>query len=282
MTSLRHRGGRDMTLGLIGYGTIATELLATLQREVQAPLARLVCLARPEGAARATALLDRHAALATDRRVVHRTTDLAGLDLVVECAGQDALRAHGPAVLTAGIDLIVASVGALADDAFHTALRDAAVHGHARIHLPAGAVGGIDALKAAQLAGLDDVLYRGRKPPAAWKGTPAENLLDLDDLDGPRVFFTGSAGEAARSYPKNANVAAIVALAGLGFDATRVELAADPAIARNVHEIEFRSRAGTVAIRIENAPAPDNPRTSLGTAHSLARAVLNATAPLVI
>jgi len=271
-----------MKLGLIGYGTIAAELLATLQREAQAPLAQLVCLARPEGAARAAALLERHAALAADRRVVHTATDLAGLDLVVECAGQNALKVHGPAVLTSGVDLIVASVGALADDAFHTTLRAAAARGHARIHLPAGAVGGIDALKAAQLAGLDEVLYRGRKPPAAWKGTPAEALLNLDALHDTRVFFSGSAREAARSYPKNANVAGIIALAGLGFDRTRVELAADPTITRNVHEIEFRSRAGTVALRIENAPAPDNPKTSLGTAHSLARVVLNAASPLVI
>ncbi|MEW6640345.1 MAG: aspartate dehydrogenase [Pseudomonadota bacterium] len=271
-----------MKLGLIGYGTIAAELLATLQRAAPAPLDNLVCLARAEGAARAATLLDRHAALAPERRVVQTADDLAGLDLVVECAGQGALKAHGPAVLAAGIDLVVASVGALADDAFHTALRDAAVRGRARIHLPAGAVGGIDALKAAQLAGLNDVLYRGRKPPAAWKDTPAEALLNLDALSDARVFFSGSAREAARGYPKNANVAAIVALAGLGFDRTRVELAADPAIARNVHEIEFRSRAGTVAIRIENAPAPDNPKTSLGTAHSLARVVLNAASPLVI
>ncbi|MBR1218802.1 aspartate dehydrogenase [Bradyrhizobium sp. U87765 SZCCT0131] len=271
-----------MKLGLIGYGTIATELLATLQRAAPAPFTRLVCLARPDGAARAAALLDRHADLAREHGVVHAADELAGLDLVVECAGQAALAAHGPAVLAGGADLVIASVGALADDGFHAALRAAAQRGNARIHLPAGAVGGIDALKAAQLAGLDDVLYRGRKPPAAWKGSPAEGLLNLDALRDARVFFSGSAREAARSYPKNANVAAIVALAGLGFDATRVELAADPAIARNVHEIEFRSRAGTVAIRIENAPAPDNPRTSLGTAHSLARAVLNATAPLVI
>ncbi len=271
-----------MNLGLIGYGAIATELLTTLHREAPARFDSLICLARREGEVRATALLRTHADIAATCRVVSDTHDLAGLDLVVECAGREAVEVHGAAVLASGVDLVVASVGALADDAVHATLRAAALRGNARLHLPAGAVGGIDALKAAQLAGLDDVIYRGRKPPAAWKGTPAESLLNLDALREARVFFSGSAREAARSYPKNANVAAIVALAGIGFDRTRVELAADPTIVRNIHEIEFRSQAGAVSIHIENAAMPDNPKTSLSTAHSLARAVLNAASPVVI
>ena len=64
--------------------------------------------------------------------------------------------------------------------------------------------------------------YRGAKPPAAWAGTPAAGIVDLDALEAPRVFFTGTAREAATAYPKNANVAATLALAGAGFEATAV------------------------------------------------------------
>ena len=65
------------------------------------------------------------------------------------------------------------------------------------------------------------VRYRSRKPPAAWRGSPAEEVVDLGKLAAPTVLYTGSAGEAALLYPQNANVAAAVALAGLGFEPPR-------------------------------------------------------------
>jgi len=141
--------------------------------------------------------------------------------------------------------------------------------------LPAGAVGGIDLLSALRPSGIKSLRYTGRKPPMAWTGTPAEGLLDLPSLTEPAVFFTGTARDAARLYPKNANVAATLALAGPGFEGTEVQLVADPTITRNVHEVAVTAGAGDFHIRIEGKPAPDNPKTSLATVYSLAREVLN-------
>ena len=194
--------------------------------------------------------------------------------LVVECAGHEALAEHGVAVLRHGIDLIVASVGALAKPELERALRDAATAGRSHIRIPSGAIGGLDALAAARVGGLDSVGYVGRKPVQAWRGTAAEHVFDLDKLDKAAVIFEGSAREAALTYPQNANVTAATALAGVGFDATRVALIAVPQARGNEHEIEATGRFGTMKFSVVNAPLPENPKTSSLAAYSLVRCVL--------
>ena len=141
-------------------------------------------------------------------------------------------------------------------------LKSAAQDGNSRILLPAGAIGGIDAIAAMRVAGLSSVRYRSRKPPAAWRGSPAEQVVDLGALTQRTVLYRGTAGEAALLYPQNANVAAAVALAGLGFDLTEVELVADPDAPGNVHEIEAEGAAGRFAIQLQGKPSRSNPKTS--------------------
>lgn len=202
--------------------------------------------------------------------------------LVAECAGQPAVEAYGETVLRAGIDLMIISIGALADQDLFDRLTAAAASGGARILLPAGAIGGVDALAAMRLGGLDSVTYRSRKPPQAWKGSPAEEMCDLDRLTIAAVLYAGTAREAARRFPKNANVAATVALAGLGLDDTTVELIADPRAPGNIHEIEAAGASGRIHIALEGHPSPDNPRTSALTALSVARALLHRRETIVI
>ncbi len=266
------------TLAVVGYGTIAGLALEAVAARLDRPLDRVICCARRDGGDRAQALLDRLGdRLARDRRVVTTTEDLVAArpDLVVEAAGHAAVELVGEAVLAAGIDLLISSVGALADDDLRTRLDAAARRGGGRLdHLP-GAVGGLDILAAARLCGLTEVTYVSRKPPGAWTGTPAATLIDLAAITTPTPFYEGSAAEAARRFPKNANVAATVALAGLGFEATRVRLVADPTVAGNVHEIAFRAACADVTIRIEGRPSPDNPKTSATTGWSLAQAILH-------
>ena len=83
-------------------------------------------------------------------------------------------------------------------------------------------------------------------------------------------------------YPKNANVAATLALAGVGMDATRVSLIADPATTENVHEFSVTSEALDFTVRLAGKPAPGNPKTSRSTVYSIARAVLNRSSAIVI
>ena len=265
-------------VGLIGCGGMAQDVVAALRGAGTGNGVRIVgALARPGRGDEARLKL-----CAVD--IVEALDDLiaCGPAIVAEVAGQAAVAEHGDRVLRAGIDCLVISVGALADPALLGRLKAAANEGNSRILLPAGAIGGIDAIAAMRVAGLTSVRYRSRKPPMAWRGTPAERSVDLDTLTRRTVFYKGTAGEAALRYPQNANVAAAVALAGLGFDATEVELVADPDAPGNIHEIEAEGAAGRFAIQLQGKPSRTNPKTSALAALSVARALLNERATIVI
>lgn len=200
---------------------------------------------------------------------------------LVDCAGHQGLADHGPAALRAGVDVITVSIGALADPALQAELSAAATAGGSHLHLASGAIGALDALRAASNGRLDSVRYIGRKPPQGWIGSPAETALDLSNpLPSAQIHFTGSAREAALRYPKNANVAAAVALAGLGFDTTEVQLIADPSISTNIHELHAIGDFGTFQFTISGNSLPDNPRSSALAAMSVVASILNATSPI--
>lgn len=268
-------------IGIIGFGSIAQDLVGILM--AQDPATRLQVLVRTgrETAARdvlSGAGLPAEALISSDLGAFLAT----GPQVVAECAGHVAVAEYGPLVLAAGADLIVASVGALADAELAERLQAAATASNGQLVVPSGAIGGIDILGAARLSGLTSVDYTGRKPPLAWSGTPADAAFDLGALDSPTVIFEGSARQAAQAYPKNANVAATLALAGLGMDGTKVTLVADPTTAENVHEFGITSAAVDASIRLVGKPSPRNPKTSQSTALSIARAVLNRHAAIVI
>jgi aspartate dehydrogenase len=199
----------------------------------------------------------------------------AGTELAVECGGHAAVTQHGEACLDAGYDLLVASVGALADQALHDRLVAGAKRNGRKLLIPAGAVAGMDGLAAARLAGIDRVRYTSRKLPLAWKGTHAEKLCDLDAVTVSTEFLRTDARQAATLFPQNANVAATIALAGVGFERTEVSLNADPAAKGNTHLVEVEGPCGTMRIELSNKPFPDNPKTSMLAGLSLLRVIRN-------
>ncbi len=259
-----------MKIALIGNGSIATlvaEFCATRKDRLQI----VAALASGKNDAGAYPVVDTLSALLN-----------FAPDIVVECAGHSAVAAHAVPILEAGFDLIIVSTGSLADAALWDKIRTAAEHSTARVKLVAGALPGIDALSAAKLAGLTKVMLRSKKPPLAWKGTPAEKTHNLEAIATPTVIFSGNARQAALSFPKNANVAATAALAGIGFEATTVELVADPGITQNVHHLEAEGAFGSMTLQINANPSPDNPKTSHIAALAIMRLLENEASSIVI
>jgi len=244
-------------LGLIGYGAIGQEI-ASACAALGETATLVAVLVRPGRSAGALAAVHDVAALLE-----------AGPHMVLECAGHQSVRDFGPANLAAGVDLIVSSVGALADEGVVAQLRRASEAGGGRLLLAPGAVAGLDGLAAARLAGLSAVAYTSYKPPHAWRGTAAEQAIDLDHREDEVVFFEGSARQAALAYPKNANVSVAVALAGIGMDATRVRLVSSRKVDDPLGVIEAEGAFGRFLFEILGAASASNPKTSALTAYSL-------------
>jgi aspartate dehydrogenase len=249
-----------MRIAILGGGTIARLVLEHLRRG-ELPGIEVVGIAGRGPASRG-------AALAAEFGVPYA----AGADAllafkpqaVLEAASHDAVRAHLVRMLAAGVSVIVLSGGALADDRLRAEAEAAAARSGALLYVPSGGIGGLDALKGACAAGVDEVSIQVAKPPAAWKKIPYVEALgvDLDRLPAATTLFEGPAREGVPHFPQNVNIAAVLSLAGIGFDRTRLKVVADPGLTRNTHTIRVSGKSGRFTVVLENVPVPDNPKTA--------------------
>jgi aspartate dehydrogenase len=202
-------------------------------------------------------------------------------DVVVECAPAAVLRELAEPALGNGRIVMTLSCGALLDN---FDLVDLARRNGGRILVPSGALLGLDAVIAAAEGGIVSVNMITRKPPEGLSGAPylVAHDIDVTGLTEPRRVFSGTAREAARGFPANVNVAAALALAGIGPDRTTIEIWADPTVTRNIHRIEVEAAAARLSMQIENVPSDDNPRTGRLTALSVIAALKKLVSPLAI
>jgi aspartate dehydrogenase len=243
------------TVAIGGLGAIGLPLARAIDGGVDG-LSLIAVAARDEARAR-----DRTAGFATPPRIVS-LTDLAEADIVVEAAPAGLFEKIAEPAIEAARILVPASVGALLPR-MHLIRR--AQETGARIIIPTGALLGLDAMRAAAEGPVESVTLETRKPPAGLAGAPylTQHGIDVADLTEPRLVFSGNAFEAANGFPANINVAAALALAGVGPARTRVEIWADPGITRNTHTIRVESAAARFTMTIEGIPSQDNPRTGM-------------------
>lgn len=258
-----------MRVGLIGLGAIGQAVLGLIKQhaaddiEVVAVLVRDSSRPRPAQSPKVVTAVD---ALLAERP-----------EVVVEAGGHAALRAYGPAILRARCDLIMVSIGALAEPGLVEELTTAARNGGVQAKMVSGAVGGLDALAAATLGGLTRVTHTTRKPATALLD-PAE----VARLTEAREVFRGHARQGALRFPESINVAAAVSLAGIGLDRTEVQVLADPALDRNHHEVIAEGAFGMFRFEIQSIPSEGNARTSQLAAMSVVHALLMRRAPLIV
>lgn len=267
---------RDMTLRVAvgGFGAIGKVVAERLDRGIDG-------LALAAVSARDTA---RVAAAMADFAHPVPVVPLARLweeaDIVVECAPAALLREIAEPALAHGRTVVVLSCGTLLDN---FDLVELARRHDGRILVPSGALLGLDAVAAAAEGGISKVHMITRKPPAGLAGAPylEANHIDVGGLSQPKCVFTGTARDAARGFPANVNVAAALALAGIGPERTTIEIWADPDVTRNIHRIEVEADAARLSMQIENVPS-ENPKTGRMTPLSVIAALKKLAGPLAV
>ena len=243
----------ELTVAIGGLGAIGAHLARALDAGVEG-LRLTAVAARDHEKARRTL-----AGLRTMPEIVPLPMLAQMADIVVEAAPAAVFEEIATAAIERGRIFVPSSVGALLP---RMHLIGRARETGARIVVPTGALLGLDAVRAAAEGAVESVTIETRKPPRGLEGAPylVENAIDLD-VTAPKMVFTGNAFDAARGFPANVNVAAALALAGIGPERTMVEIWADPGVTRNTHTIRVEAAAARLTMTIENVPSEENPRT---------------------
>ena len=250
------------TIGLMGCGTIGTPLAMAIDsgRVANASLSGLFDIVDENARDLKTKLKSTPQVYHNFDRLVDSTADI-----IIEAASQQAVKNFAKRIIESGKDLMVMSVGALADTLFLAELLQLTPirKGHSKIYVPSGAIAGIDAIRSVRHI-ADSISLTTKKSPKALAGAPfftARNV-SLDNITKVTEIYEGPAVEAVKLFPANVNVAAVLSLAGIGVEKTMVRILADPEATTNQHEIVATGSFGEIKISVNNVTAPGNPKTS--------------------
>jgi aspartate dehydrogenase len=268
---------KPLRVALAGFGTVGQELARRLGAGA-IPEVRLTAIsARDLGKARANSgpLAPRPLVVPVEELPRHA-------DVVVECATGEALPEIAKATLEAGRILVPVSVGGIAA---HPELLDLAGRHGGRIKVATGALPGLDAIRVAAEGGIRSLTLISRIRPDSLvrEAYVLERGFDFTKpLDVPVKVFEGSAREAALAFPKHFNVAVTLALAGIGFDRTRIEVWAEAGLPGAIHKVVVEADDIELELVSRNRPSPTNPRTSRAVAPSILAALRSLLVPVQV
>jgi aspartate dehydrogenase len=252
-------------IGLIGCGTIGSELALAIDRGKVKKAALLFIYDKVESVAveLKSKLENSNTKTFSNFSQFISSPAFANVDIIVEAASQDAVKKFAKTIIQSGKDLIIMSVGALTESDLLYELLDIASKKEVHIYVPSGAIAGIDAIRSVKHL-LKSVTISTTKSPKALAGAPffEKTRINPESITKKRLIYEGSARDAVKKFPSNVNVAAALGLAGVGMDATKVKIIADPAISVNQHEITAKGKFGEIKIVLRNNPSPSNPKTS--------------------
>jgi aspartate dehydrogenase len=236
---------KPTTIGLLGCGNIGSIIANNRGVDSRGDLNIVAVYDTDRGRAQRVAEI-------SGAKVCHQFAEFIAeeFSVLVEAASIAAVVDHAEDALRAGKDLVVLSVGAFADIPFRKRVMDLAQERHQRVHIPSGAIAGLDALRAAAVAGIDTLTLRTTKHPRSLGLTTDEKTC----------VYRGTASASIERFPRNINVAVALSIAA-NVDA-QVEIWADPDVVKNIHEVVAQGSFGRLDIQVANEPSPDNPRTS--------------------
>ena len=242
-----------MKIGILGCGAIASTLVDFIEKGALDVNINCFYDLSQENAQKLASRINAHVATDIDDLIQNS-------DLIMEAASQQAVVTSIPHILEQGCDVVIMSVGALMDKSFYDELLQLAYENGCKIHLPTGAITGIDTVNAARMGEITQVSLTTRKPPVSLG-------VQLDGED-EKVLFEGKASEAVKKFPKNINVSSTLSLAS-GIDVD-VKIIADSKIKNNTHEIHLKGSFGELTTITSNVSSENNPKTSALAAYSAA------------
>jgi len=255
-----------MRVSLIGCGAIGSELAVAIDSGKVGSATLVALFDTIEDAAQKLRLRLRNdnVAIFSNFSELTSSSEFKVSDIVIEAASQAAAKNFSKRIVEYKKDLLLMSVGALADELFLSQLLSVVSQNGNHIYIPSGAIAGIDAIKSVK-GMLDSVTLTTTKNPRALAGAPFFNSdpTRLSSMKKKTLIFQGTAADALNKFPANINVAAVLSLAGIGIQETNVKIVADPHITVNQHQIEAAGTFGEMTITVRSIPTPNNPKTSL-------------------
>lgn len=254
-----------MNVCIIGCGAIGSELAVAIDsgKVRGATLVALLDTMQDAAYKLKSRLRKANVSVFSDFSELTSSPEFNDVDIVIEAASQAAAKSFSKQILEYKKDLLLMSVGALTDESLLSQLLSVAFTNGNHIFVPSGAIAGIDAIRSVK-GMLESVELTTTKNPRALAGAPFFNTSDvrLDSIKEKTLVYEGTAADAVKKFPANINVAAILGLAGIGIQETKVKIIADPHITVNQHQIEAVGTFGEISVTVQNVLSPINPKTS--------------------